>query len=167
MAEYEFTRSMEAANIPAMLDEIMRKKSITLNVAKDKNTEYDFTVKYQENMINITNEEAGGFSLMYIDVMGYYMFHYIDASRELIDDTEKKINNLNELKAKLDEATNLIERHNPVPQPHVFHHTNMPDLETRVDHLSRVVLSMIDLLETITSKVSEHDLQQWKHELSQ
>ena len=184
MDDWELNHSMRPADIPAMLSEIMEKKHITLEVIKDNNSNYDYTVKYQENMINITIQKARGFSLMYMDGLGYYMFHYIDESREFIDESHATLSNPENLEAKLDEATNLIEHHNtsaehvmvnhdneeaysPVPQPHVFHRTSIPDLETRVDHLSRIVLSMIDLLETITTKVSEHDLERWKHELSQ
>lgn len=119
---------MKPADIPAMLNEIMSNKGISLVVTKDKGTKYDYTVKYSEDMTNETVENARGFTLMYTDGFQYYTFHYIDEGGELLEETSAKINTPEQLEEKLDEATTL--KH--IAQPNV---TQSPSAEAHRDEM--------------------------------
>jgi hypothetical protein len=188
MDDFTVANGMEPADITGMLTDIETQKGIKLEVIKaQKAGEHDWiTLKYPENMMNNEVVDARGFTLLYVDFGKCYFFYYINQENEHIESTKKVLLTPLQLEAKLQEATQLISRartstenvlhhshdddeYSPVVQHEVFHSPgpNIDALLNKVNHLSHIVSKMIDLLETISTKVSEHDLERWKHELSQ
>lgn len=188
MDEPDVDRGVEPADIAGMLSDIERTKGINLEVndTSKPNDHNWITVKYPDNMMNNEATGARGFQLLYVNFGRCYFFYYIDQDNQHIETTRKVLQTKQSLEQKLDEATNLIsstrtsaenvvhhsheaDEYSPAVQHGVFHSPG-PDihaLQTKVNHLSHIVSKMIDLLETITTKVSEHDLTRWKHDLSQ
>lgn len=184
----DVAHGIKPADIAGMLSDIEKDKSISLEIndASEPNDHDWITVKYPHNMMNNEVTGARGFQLLYFDVGRCYFFYYIDQENHHIETTREVLQTPVSLEQKLDEATNLIsntrtsaedvvhhsheaDEYSPVVQHEVFHSPG-PDihaLQNKVNHLSHIVSKMIDLLETITSKVSEHNLEQWKHDLSQ
>ena len=151
----------------------MASKRITLTITPElEDPDGWTTVRYPLNMSNTAFPDALSFSFTYIELFRRYDFHYNDSGDDTMNSTETQIHTVPELDRMLDEATNLtmIEGMDEYGQRNDAHRSiasPTAHLERKINTLSEIVSKMIDILETITSKVSDHGLERLKDELAQ